>query len=156
VDIVWQDAWPPALGAASAERPAASADRPRIGIVGNALLCFDAYLNDGLAAFLERLGCEAVLPDPANLLVDDVCYLRQLDAFQAAGVDHVVYLQSFGCLKGHVQARGALHAAARRYPGMPVTVVDYDPEASALNRENRIRLAAAAARQARAARREGA
>lgn len=156
VDIVWQDAWPPALGAASAERPAAPADRPRIGIVGNALLCFDAYLNDGLAAFLERLGCEAVLPDPANLLVDDVRYLRQLDAFQAAGVDHVVYLQSFGCLKGHVQARGALHAAARRYPGMPVTVVDYDPEASALNRENRIRLAAAAARQARAARREGA
>ena len=30
---------------------------------------------------------------------------------------------------------------------MHITVVDYDPEASALNRENRIRLAAEAARE---------
>ena len=38
---------------------------------------------------------------------------------------------------------------ARRYPDMPVTVIDYDPESSALNRENRIRLAVEAAQQAK-------
>ncbi|RDB61758.1 hypothetical protein C1878_10135 [Gordonibacter sp. 28C] len=152
VGIEWEDAWPAGLGAPATKADPADDDRPHIGILGNALLCFDAYLNDGLAASVERLGCRAVLPDPANLFVDDVRYDAQLDAFEAAGVDHVVYLQSFGCLKGHVQARGALHEAARRHPGMPVTVVDYDPEASALNRENRVRLAVAAARQARAER----
>ncbi|MBX9033239.1 BadF/BadG/BcrA/BcrD ATPase family protein [Gordonibacter massiliensis (ex Traore et al. 2017)] len=156
VEIEWEDAWPSGLDAPAPLPAPAEDDRPRIGILGNALLCFDAYLNDGLVAFVERLGCRAVLPDPANLFVDDVRYGAQLDAFEAAGVDHVVYLQSFGCLKGHVHARGALHEAARRHPNMPVTVVDYDPEASALNRENRIRLAVAAARQARAKRPSGA
>ncbi|MBC2889684.1 acyl-CoA dehydratase activase-related protein, partial [Gordonibacter massiliensis (ex Traore et al. 2017)] len=156
VEIEWEDAWPAGLDAPAPLPAPADDDRPRIGILGNALLCFDAYLNDGLVAFVERLGCRAVLPDPANLFVDDVRYGAQLDAFEAAGVDHVVYLQSFGCLKGHVHARGALHEAARRHPNMPVTVVDYDPEASALNRENRIRLAVAAAHQARAKRPSGA
>lgn len=159
-EIVWTDEWPthllpPAPGpVSSSSAPVPSAIRPRIGIVGNALLCFDAYLNDDLAVFLARLGCEVVPPDPAKLLVDDVRYLDQLDAFAAAGVDHVVYLQSFGCLKGHVQARGALHALAQRHPAMPLTVVDYDSEASALNRENRIRLAVSAARQAAEAKQE--
>ena len=64
-----------------------------------------------------------------------------MDRFEREGVGHVIYLQSFGRLKGHVQARSALHALARRYPDMPVTVLDYDKESSALNRENRIRLA---------------
>ena len=49
-------------------------------------------------------------------------------------------------MKGHVQARGTAHAMAARWPHMPVTVLDYDPKSSALNRENRIRLAVSAAR----------
>ncbi len=121
-------------------------DQPRVGIVGNALLCFDAFMNDNIVAFIESQGCEVVMPDPALLYTEDVRYLPQLDRFAEQGVNHVIYLQSFGCLKGHVRARGALHELARRHPAMPVTVIDYDPEASALNRENRIRLALAAAK----------
>lgn len=120
-------------------------DRARIGIVGNALLCFDPFMNDHVVRFIGAQGCEAVLPDPALLYTDDVRYLPQLERFAAQGVHHVICLQSFGCLKGHVHARGALHELARRFPALPITVIDYDPEASALNRENRIRLALAAA-----------
>lgn len=119
----------------------------RIGVVGNALLCFDPFMNDHIVDFINGQGCKAVLPDPRLLATDDVRYFEQFDRFAEQGVRHVIYLQSFGCLKGHVRARGALHELARRYPDMPVTVIDYDPEASALNRENRIRLALAAARQ---------
>ena len=54
----------------------------------------------------------------------------------------MIYLQSFGCVKGHVQARGLHYFYSERFPDMPLTVLDYDPEASALNRENRIRLIA--------------
>lgn len=122
--------------------------RPRIGIVGNALLCFDPFMNDHVARFVESQGCDVVLPDPSLLYTDDVRYLAQFDRFAAQGVHHVIYLQSFGCLKGHVQARGALHMIAKRHPGLPVTVIDYDPEASALNRENRVRLALSAAKAA--------
>ncbi len=129
-------------------RSGAHESRPRIGIVGNALLCFDAFMNDDIVSFIESQGCEVVMPDPALLYTDDVRYLPQLDRFAAQGVQHVIYLQSFGCLKGHIRARGALHELARRHPAMPVTVIDYDPEASALNRENRIRLALAATKAA--------
>lgn len=120
-------------------------DLVRIGIVGNALLCFDPFMSDHIVDFVNEQGCKAVLPDPRLLATDDVRYLDQLDRFAEQGVRHVIYLQSFGCLKGHIRARGALHELARRYPDMPVTVIDYDPEASALNRENRIRLVLAAA-----------
>lgn len=144
-NIRWIASWP-----ANAESgPAfAHSNRPRVGIVGNALLCFDPFMNDGIVAFIESQGCEVAMPDSALLYTEDVRYLPQLDRFAEQGVNHVIYLQSFGCLKGHIRARGALHELARRYPGMPVTVIDYDPEASALNRENRIRLALTAAKSA--------
>ena len=72
-------------------------------------------------------------------------YLDQLQHFYDQGVRHVIYLQSFGCLKGHVSVRGGMHGLAKRFPGMNIVVLDYDPEASALNRENRVLLALAEA-----------
>ena len=122
---------------------------PVIGLVGNPFLVFDERMNEGVKDLIERLGCIVVLPNAHLLEVEDVRYLPQLDAFYKAGVNHVVYLQSFGCLKGHVQSRGAQHEFARRYPDMPVTIIDYDSESSALNRENRIRLAVEAAKLAK-------
>ena len=126
--------------------PSPQATRPLIGLVGNPFLVFDPAMNEGVVQLLDYLGCDVAMPEAGLLEVEDVRYLQQLDAFHQAGVDHVIYLQSFGCLKGHVQSRGALHQLARRYPDMPITVIDYDPESSALNRENRIRLAVEAAK----------
>lgn len=138
----------PALpGAPQAPTTPGVPERPRIGILGNALLCFDPYMNDHLTDLLEHLGCEPVLPDPALLATEDVRYLPQLEAFKRAGVRDVIYLLSFGCLKGHVSARGALHELRERFNTMNITVIDFDPEASALNRENRVRLAVEAARE---------
>lgn len=149
--FTWERAW----RGADARRPVAGSgapgraddSRPRIGIVGNPLLVFDPFMNDHLVELLESLGAEPALPDADLLFDDDVRFLPQLDAFAAARIRHVIYLQSFGCLKGHVKSRGALHGLARRYPDLQVTVLDYDPEASALNRENRVRLVVEAARR---------
>ena len=104
---------------------------------------FNPQLNDHVEDLLRDLGCEPVYPDPALVAVEDVRYLEQLAAWEAAGLRRVIYLQSFGCLKGHVQSRGALRELRKRFPSIAITVVDYDAEASALNRENRIRLAVA-------------
>lgn len=120
--------------------------RPRIGIVGNPLIVFEPFMNDRVVEMLESLGCEPIMPDPALLAGDDVRYLDQLALFEEQGIHDVIYLLSFGCLKGHVSARGALRELHERFADMRITVIDYDPESSALNRENRIRLAVDAAR----------
>lgn len=59
-------------------------------------------MNDGLVDLLVELGCDPVLPDPSLIAVEDVRYLEQLARFRDDGVRDVVYLLSFGCLKGHV------------------------------------------------------
>lgn len=120
--------------------------RPRIGIVGNPLIVFEPFMNDHVVEMLESLGCEPIMPDPALLAGDDVRYLDQLALFDEQGIHDIIYLLSFGCLKGHVSARGALRELHERFADMRITVIDYDPESSALNRENRIRLAVDAAR----------
>lgn len=114
-----------------------------VGLVGNPLLVFDDELNEHVSELVESLGWRVAYPDPSLVEVEDVRYLEQLEAFRAAGVSRVIYLQSFGCLKGHVQSRGAAHELSGLFPDLPITFIDYDPESSALNRENRIRLALA-------------
>ena len=147
-EIIWEERWPqPIEELAATDKEVA--ERVLVGIVGNPLLCFDAFMNDSILKLLERLGCDVTMPDPDKLFCEDVRYLDQLDEFSRKGVDCVIYLQSFGCMKAHVHARGFAHEFARRYPDMPITVIDYDPESSALNRENRIRLAVEAAQRAK-------
>lgn len=133
-----------ALARASAHNDGSA--RPRIGIVGNPLIVFEPFMNDHIVEMLESLGCEPIMPDPVLLAGDDVRYLDQLALFEEQGIHDVIYLLSFGCLKGHVSARGALRELHERFADMRITVIDYDPESSALNRENRIRLAVDAAR----------
>lgn len=127
----------------------ADSQRPRIGLVGNPLIVFDPFMNDNIAQLIESLGCDPVFPDPDRLFVEDVRYRDQLECFRNQGITDVVYLQSFGCLKGHVSARGSLRSLKRDFPDITITVLDYDPEASALNRENRVRLVAEAAKERR-------
>ena len=97
----WTGSWDAAANAARAHRDeiasaAASTrrseSRPKVGIVGNPLLCFDPFMNDGLVDLLVELGCDPVLPDPSLIAVEDVRYLEQLARFRDDGVRDVVYL----------------------------------------------------------------
>ena len=151
IRVTWENAWP--LGAAEEyeastanNAPGTSTDsKPLFGVIGTAPLVFDSFLNDNLLATVESHGCQPILPQLGALFAEDVRYLDQLQNFYDQGVRHVIYLQSFGCLKGHVSVRGGMHGLAKRFPGMNIVVLDYDPEASALNRENRVLLALAEA-----------
>lgn len=138
------------------EDPSADSEACRIGILGNALHCFDPLMNDDLPNMLRSLGCELVLPDLRNLVSDNVRYEKQLEEFREQGVSDVVYVQSFGCIKANVQVRGQMHRLKETFPDMRITVIDFDPDSSELNRENRIRLAVEAAKRAQTSGRSGA
>ncbi len=145
--VSWVREWPASGGELASQDTAHSADLGKpflaksVGVVGAAPLCFDAFMNDGIERIARSQGYELAYPCKELIFVDDVRYLEQLEEFVARGIDRVVYLQSFGCLKGHICSRGALREIERAFPTLALTVLDYDVESSSLNRENRIRLA---------------
>ena len=113
----------------------------RVGLVGCPLLVFEEACNGHLHRFIESLGWEAVDPQPSLTTIEDTRFIEQLSRYNECGVRTVLYLQSFGCLKGHVNARGALRELNDLFPNMSITVIDFSPETSQLNRESRILLA---------------
>lgn len=64
------------------------------------------------------------------------------------GVTDIVYASVFGCLSGHVAARGVLRRLRRHGAGVNVATVEFDPGTSGVNQVNRIKLMAAVARRA--------
>ena len=65
------------------------------------------------------------------------------------GVESFVIVQPFGCLPNHVSGRGALKAIRERHPGVQLVAIDYDPDVSVANIENRLQLLVMRARERR-------
>ncbi|MGN8809132.1 2-hydroxyglutaryl-CoA dehydratase [Absicoccus porci] len=63
-----------------------------------------------------------------------------------SGVDNVIMCQPFGCLPNHIVAKGMTKKIKEEYPQVNIAPIDYDPSASKVNQENRIRLMMANAR----------
>lgn len=57
-----------------------------------------------------------------------------------SGVTNIISAQPFGCLPNHIVARGMTHKIKTEYPMANIVAIDYDPSASAVNQENRIKL----------------
>lgn len=142
ISVHWQpmDASNQAATISDGEQPTSNSARVRLGIVGNPLLCFDSELNDGIVHLIESLGAQPVLPNLALISGEDARYEDQIRVFANEGVDAILYLQNFNCLKGYVDGAGALQSHRLEFPSIPITVLDVDPDSSLLNRENRIRL----------------
>nr|WP_314166274.1 2-hydroxyacyl-CoA dehydratase [uncultured Campylobacter sp.] len=60
--------------------------------------------------------------------------------FMKRGIENVVCAQPFGCLPNHIIARGMIRKIKQNYPQANIAAIDYDPGASAVNQENRIKL----------------
>lgn len=58
----------------------------------------------------------------------------------AHGVNNVICTQPFGCLPNHIAGKGMIRRIREIYPKANIVSVDYDPSASRVNQENRIKL----------------
>lgn len=56
------------------------------------------------------------------------------------GVRNVICTQPFGCLPNHIVAKGMIRSIKEQNPDANLVAVDYDPGASAVNQQNRIKL----------------
>ncbi len=57
-----------------------------------------------------------------------------------AGYTNIVCTQPFGCLPNHICAKGMIRAVTERAPEANIVPIDYDPSATHVNQENRIKL----------------
>ena len=64
-----------------------------------------------------------------------------------AGYGNVVCAQPFGCLPNHIVGKGMIRRIKRLYPKSNIVPIDYDPGATKVNQENRIKLMLAVARE---------
>lgn len=65
------------------------------------------------------------------------------------GVDNIVCAQPFGCLPNHIVGKGMMKPIKARHPEVNIVAIDYDPGATKINQENRIKLMLANAEAAR-------
>ncbi len=66
---------------------------------------------------------------------------------QSAGFENIVCAQPFGCLPNHICGKGMINKIRAIYPNANITPIDYDPSATRVNQENRIKLMLSVARE---------
>ena len=67
-----------------------------------------------------------------------------------SGAGGVVCTQPFGCLPNHIVGKGMIRPIREHHPEANIVAIDYDPGATVINQENRIKLMLANARMVRA------
>ncbi len=70
----------------------------------------------------------------------------EMAALAETGTENIVCTQPFGCLPNHIAGKGAIRALKNMYKYENIVAVDYDPSATRVNQENRIKLMLATAR----------
>jgi len=57
-----------------------------------------------------------------------------------SGVENIVCTQPFGCLPNHIVGKGMVRKIKEENPNANIVAIDYDPGATKINQENRIKL----------------
>lgn len=57
-----------------------------------------------------------------------------------SGVKNIICAQPFGCLPNHIVGKGVMKPIKESKPGINIIAIDYDPGATKINQENRIKL----------------
>lgn len=91
--------------------------------------CADKVLNQGV-----KMGEGWLIP-------------AEMAALAETGVQNIVCAQPFGCLPNHIAGKGAIRTLKNMYKNENIVAVDYDPSATKVNQENRIKLMLATARE---------
>jgi len=71
-----------------------------------------------------------------------------------SGVKNIVCTQPFGCLPNHICGKGMMKPIKERNPDVNIVAIDYDPGATKVNQENRLKLMLANAKPTESNRKE--
>ncbi|MBQ7755749.1 MAG: 2-hydroxyacyl-CoA dehydratase [Oscillospiraceae bacterium] len=71
----------------------------------------------------------------------------EMAALAETGTENIICTQPFGCLPNHIVAKGMSRVIKQAYPEANIVAIDYDPGATKVNQENRIKLMLANAKR---------
>ena len=71
----------------------------------------------------------------------------EMAALAQTGTENIVCTQPFGCLPNHIVGKGMARTIKDAFPQANIVAIDYDPGATKVNQENRIKLMLANARK---------
>ncbi len=71
----------------------------------------------------------------------------EMAALAETGTENIICAQPFGCLPNHIVAKGMSRVIKQAYPDANIVAIDYDPGATKVNQENRIKLMLANAKK---------
>ena len=63
------------------------------------------------------------------------------------GYGNIICAQPFGCLPNHICGKGVMKKIKELHPEANIVAIDYDPSATRVNQENRIKLMLAVAKE---------
>ena len=63
------------------------------------------------------------------------------------GYGNIICAQPFGCLPNHICGKGVMKKIKSLHPEANIVAIDYDPSATKVNQENRIKLMLSIARE---------
>ena len=110
----------------------------------------DAVKADGTFTppddFSEVIANGKSVIDPGVKMGEGWLLTSEVVSLVKSGVNNVIMCQPFGCLPNHIVAKGMTKKIKEEYPQVNIAPIDYDPSASKVNQENRIRLMMANAR----------
>lgn len=64
-----------------------------------------------------------------------------------SGYENIVCAQPFGCLPNHIVGKGMVRKIVKHFPKANIVAIDYDPGATKVNQENRIKLMLSVAKE---------
>ena len=108
--------------------------------------------NDLIAAVKENSNFKAPTPiEHTRSLVEDYIGLgtkmgegwllpAEMLELIDSGVKNIECAQPFGCLPNHIVGKGMMKPIKERNPDVNIVAIDYDPGATKINQENRIKL----------------
>ena len=89
---------------------------------------------DDLRAAADKYICQGVSMGEGWMITAEMAVLAE------TGTENIICTQPFGCLPNHIVAKGMARAIKNAYPNANIVAIDYDPGATRVNQENRIKL----------------
>ena len=76
----------------------------------------------------------------ANKMGEGWLLTAEMSELIHSGCKNVICAQPFGCLPNHIVGKGMIRSIKTKYPDANIVAIDYDPGATRVNQENRIKL----------------